>query len=268
MMLDHLSTSQLGTFQRCGEQWRRRYIEGDIIPPGIAARIGSGVHRAAELNWREKLASGKDLPLDTVQDAAADAYHAELQNGVFFSPEERSGAAIAMAEGKDTAVRLATVMRNELAPHIQPALVEQRVVLDIGLELPVVTVLDLYTKEGALRDLKTASKPWSEDKAHASAQPTVYRESVRAITGTYPAMIAFDVLVNAKKGASLQTIETARTSDDLRIIVAQFEIMLNSIRAGIFPPAMADSWLCSPRWCGYYYTCPYIPAHRKTYFTA
>ena len=267
-MISHLSTSQLGMFQRCGEQWRRRYIEGEIIPPGIAARIGSGVHRAAELNWREKLASGRDLPLDAVQDAAADAYYAELQNGVFIPPDERSEATIAMAEGKDTAVRLATVMRNELAPHIQPQLIEHRVVLDIGLELPVVTILDLYTREGSLHDLKTASKSWTEDKAHASLQPTLYRESVRAVTGTYPARIAFDVLVNTKKGASLQTLETIRTDDDMRIITIQFQLMLNSIHAGIFPPAMAESWHCSPRWCGYYYTCPYIPAHRKTYFAA
>ena len=267
-MISHLSASQLGMFQRCGEQWRRRYIEGEIIPPGIAARIGSGVHRAAELNWREKLASGRDLPLDAVQDAAADAYHAELQNGVFFPPAERPRATIAMAEGKDTAVRLATVMRNELAPNIRPEFNEQRDVLEIGLELPVVTILDLYTRDGALRDLKTASKPWPEDKAHASLQPTLYRESVRAVTGAYPTKIAFDVLVNTKKGASLQTLETVRTDDDMRIITIQFQLMLNSIRAGIFPPAAPESWQCSPRWCGYYYTCQYIPSHRKTYFAA
>ena len=259
-----LSPSQLGTFLRCGEQWRRRYLEGDVIPPGIAARIGSGVHRAAALNWREKLAHGRDLPLDAVQDAAAEAYHAELQNGVFFPPEERSRAAVAMAEGKDTAVRLATVMRNELAPHIHPELIEERVVLDIGLDVPVVTVLDLFTKDKALRDLKTSSRAWTEDKARTSLQPALYRESVRVVTGSYPESIVFDVLVNGKKGAALQSVETTRDEDDMRVITLQFRVMLNSIRAGLFPPAPADSWQCTPRWCGYYHTCPYIPAHRKT----
>lgn len=45
-MFKYLSVSQLDTFTRCGEQFRRRFMEGECIPPGIAARIGSGVHKA------------------------------------------------------------------------------------------------------------------------------------------------------------------------------------------------------------------------------
>jgi hypothetical protein len=47
-------------FQRCGEQYRRRYLENEIIPPGISARIGSGVHKAAEINFRAKIQTGED----------------------------------------------------------------------------------------------------------------------------------------------------------------------------------------------------------------
>ena len=88
-MIDRLSVSQLDMFARCGEQYRRRYIEGEIVPPGIAARIGTGVHKAAETNWREKMRTGRDMPLDAVQDCAAEAYHKALQDGVFFRSEER-----------------------------------------------------------------------------------------------------------------------------------------------------------------------------------
>jgi len=262
-MINHLSVSQLTTFQRCGEQWRRRYVEGEIIPPGIAARVGSGVHKAAEANFKVKMRTGEDLPLDAVQDAAAEAYGKALADGVFFAPDEVPGAKAAMARGKDDAVLLATLFRRELAPAIMPELVEHRVTLDIpGVALPVMAILDCYTTDHKLRDLKTSGKRWSDDKAHASQQPTIYREAVKEVTGDYPEELLFDVLISNKTPV-LQTITTSRTDEDMQILVRQFGVMTASIRAGIFPPAERDSWACSARFCGYYFTCPYIPAHRK-----
>ncbi len=143
-MIEHLSVSQLDMFTRCGEQYRRRYIEGEIVPPGIAARIGTGVHKAAETNWREKMRTGQDMPLDAVQDCAAEAYHKALQDGVFFAPDELPGATLAMAEGKDTAVSLATLFRREQGPPVTPARVGEKIILDLpGVDLPIVTIHDL-----------------------------------------------------------------------------------------------------------------------------
>jgi hypothetical protein len=263
-MIDHLSISQLDTYSRCGEVYRRRYVEGEIIPPGLPARIGSGVHKGAEINFKAKIETGQDEPLDVIQDAAAEAYHRELGKGVFFSPEEAPGAKRAMAEGKDTVVSLATLFRNGLAPLIQPRLVEEKVVIDLpGVDLPVVTILDCYTKDGALRDLKTSGKKWTDERAHSSHQPTAYREAVKAATGEYPESICFDVLVSGKTPA-LQTISTFRTEDDLAVLIRKFQTMMAGINAGIFPPAEPGSWMCSQKWCGYWYSCPFIPAHRKT----
>lgn len=262
-MISHLSVSQLDMFTRCGEQYRRRYIEGEVVPPGISARIGSGVHKAAEANWREKMRTGKDMPLDAVLDCAAQAYDKSLQDGVFFAPDELPGATLAMAEGKDTAVSLATLFRQDLAPSVMPALVEEKIVLDLpGVDLPIVTILDLYTADKSLRDLKTSGKKWSEDKAHASNQPTAYREAIRQATGEYPAELLFDVLVSTKT-PGLQTLTTRRNEQDTAILARKFQIMCASIGAGIFPPAQPDHWCCSMKFCGYFFTCPHIPAHRK-----
>lgn len=263
-MIDHLSISQLDMFTRCGEQYRRRYVEGEVIPPGIAAHIGTGVHRAAEINWREKMRTGHDMPMDAIQDCAAEAYDKALQNGVFFAPDELSGATLAMSEGKDTAVSLATLFRHELAPAITPAMVEEKMVMDLpGVDLPVVVILDLYTEDKTLRDLKTSSRKWNADKAHASNQPTAYREAIRQATGEYPAQLIFDVLIGSRTPA-LQSIATTRGEDDLTILARKFQLMCRAISAGIFQPAPPDHWCCSPRFCGYFFTCPHIPAHRKT----
>ena len=262
-MITRLSVTQLQMFQRCGEQYRRRYIEGEVIPPGIAARIGTGVHKAAEMNYRGKTNTGQDMPLDAFQDAAADAYHRAIRDGVFFSPDEVAGAKIALAEGKDTVVSLAGLYRREVAPDVMPVIVEEKITIDLpGVDLPVVTVLDLYTKGKMLRDLKTSGKKWAEDKAHTSPQPTAYREAVRAVTGEYPAGIRFDVLVSTKT-PTLQAIDTSRTDDDTAVLARQFRMMLTALNAGIFLPAEPDAWICSRKWCGYWYSCPYISLHRR-----
>ena len=262
-MISHLSVSQLDMFTRCGEQWRRRYLDEEVIPPGIAARVGSGVHKAAEINFKSKMQTGEDMPLDAVQDAAAEAYDKALAEGVFFAPDEVPGAKIAMAQGKDDAVSLATLFRRELAPAIMPALVEHRVMLEIpGVALPVVMILDCYTVDRKLRDLKTSGRKWADDKAHTSPQPTVYREGIKQETGEYPEELLFDVLVSTKT-PGLQTLTTRRNEQDTAILARKFQIMCASIGAGIFPPAQPDHWCCSMKFCGYFFTCPHIPAHRK-----
>jgi len=262
-MISHLSVSQLDMFNRCGEQWRRRYIEQEIIPPGIAARVGTGVHRAAEIHNRTKAKTGNDMPLDAVLDCAAEAYGKALQDGVYIAPDEVSGARIAMAEGKDSAVRLASVWHKEVGTRIMPALVEEKIVIELpGVDLPIITILDCFTADKTLRDTKTSSRRWTTDKAHTSMQATAYRESVKVATGDYPEKIIFDVLVNNATPV-LQLVETERSEMDTAILSRRFRTMLASIRAGIFMPAEPDSWICSPKFCGYWHSCPYIPAHKK-----
>ncbi|MDR1946421.1 MAG: PD-(D/E)XK nuclease family protein [Desulfovibrio sp.] len=263
-MITHLSVSQLGMYQRCGEQYRRRYIEGESIPPGIAARIGTGVHKAVELNSRVKKKTGHDLPLDEIKDAAVDGYHEALMEGVYLAPESLPAAREAMAKGRDTAVALAGLYRETLAPLIMPELIEEKITLTLpGVALPIVTILDCYTQDWVLRDLKTSGRKWSAERADTSPQPTLYREAVKLASGQYPEAMVFDVLVSTKT-PQVQTLATQRTTEDLEILGKQFAGMLQSVEAGNFPAAQPGSWVCSSTWCGYWWSCPYIPEHRKT----
>lgn len=54
----HLSISQINMLGRCGEQYRRRYIEGEKIPPGIAALVGRGVDDSVTINLQNKIDTG------------------------------------------------------------------------------------------------------------------------------------------------------------------------------------------------------------------
>ena len=41
-----VSSTRMGMLSRCGEQFRRRYVEHDIVPPGVALIVGSAVDRS------------------------------------------------------------------------------------------------------------------------------------------------------------------------------------------------------------------------------
>ena len=69
-MIESIHQSMLGMWLRCGVQFERRYIREEVIPPGIAARRGTAVHKAAEINHKQKLSTGKDLPISDLKDAA------------------------------------------------------------------------------------------------------------------------------------------------------------------------------------------------------
>ena len=263
-MISTFRQSSLDTFEKCGEMFRRRYIEYEIIPPGLAAHVGTGLHKGAEVNHRAKLATGQDEPLDVIQDAARDGYvKAVKTRGAYFAPEELPSARSQAEAGVDEVVSLAELYHREIAPEIHPVLVEERAEISPPeLPLSIAGTVDLLDEAGTLIDFKTASKAWPADRAHNSHQATIYHKLVEAATGKAPEEIRFEVLIKGAKPRR-QTISTDRTEADFQALVGRLNIIHRMILAGIFPPAPAGSWICGPRYCGYFWTCPYQPAHKK-----
>lgn len=261
-MIEFLSQSMIGQWGRCPEQVRRRWIEGDIIPPGIAARIGSGVHKGAEINHAQKIHTGIDEPLDVIQDAARDEYVRRVNDGVFFPVEELPTAKKQLSEGVDMVTALAWLYRESLAPLVNPVAVERVITLEDDLPLPLRGIVDVYTHDKWLPDIKTAARKWPQSSADSSIQATLYRQLIKEEFGEYPEKISFEVFTKGKKPAH-HSIETTREAADYEILKLRIHSVMKSINAGIFPPAEAGHWCCSRRWCGYYYSCQYIPKHKK-----
>lgn len=265
-MIDHLSASQLSRFTRCAEMWRRQYIEGDTVPVGAAAHIGQAVHKAAEINFRQKIQSHTDLPADVLQDAAVQEFIRSVRDeGIYFTPKQRQNVQQFLAQSQDMTARLADLYRREIAGRIQPVLVEYKKNLLLPkLDIPVRTILDVYTANGELHDLKTSSRRWTPEKAAESPQTTLYRESVRLACGSYPEHMYFDVMLKYAQ-PQVQVIETSRTRDDIASLSAQFNSMLSQIRAGRFEPYALGTWMCSPSLCSYWSTCQY--AHGRKFYS-
>lgn len=260
-MIDFLTKSMLGQFARCPAQFERRYINNEIIPPGISARQGSGVHKGAEVNHLQKIASRKDLPLDVIQDAARDHYVSLVKNeGVFISKSEVGETQKLLAAGLDNTVRLAKLYTEELAPTIQPVMAEERLFFDCQ-GIPLSGQLDVLTEDDRLPDLKTASKSKSQSEADVSIDLTMYAGLVANHIGKWPEEVSLDVLVNSKE-PKLQILRSTRGPKDWLVFMERVKVVWAQIHTGLFPPCEPNSWICSPKWCGYFESCRYSMKRR------
>lgn len=261
----YISPSQLGMYTRCGEAYRRRYILGERIPPGIAAHRGSAVHKGAEENALQKIKTHVDLPAQDVIDIAAVAFDEKVKkDGVFLSPEELSvGEKLVVAAAKDTTVALAEVLARESLPKYQPLEVE----IEGRISIPESTHdllgrIDLIDEREFILDYKTSAKSKNQNDIDGDDQFTFYDLLYRAAKGKAPRGIIVENLV-ATKVPKAVTFATSRTLDDTQALVNKVNAMINGITKGVFIPANSGSWNCSNKWCGYFNTCPYIS--RKLY---
>jgi len=263
----YISQSRLGMLGKCPEQYRRRYEENEIIPPGVAMARGVGVHGAAKGNFRQKIESHEDLPTQDIIDIAVSEFDRVLKRGVRFTPEEESrGAEVVIGETRDTTAGLATVFAEEVAPAYQPEMVEQkqRIVLP---EAPfdLVAILDLMTTDGYVVDLKTSSKSPGLYDADQSEQLTFYALVYKALKGELPVGVSLEVLVEtpAQKKRYRKALHSTRTIGDLTALVNRINMAVKLIDAGVFIPTNPSNWWCDSRWCGYFNTCKYVNSNRR-----
>lgn len=259
----HISPTQLNMYFKCGESYRRRYVEGHKIPPSVSMCAGGAVHKGAEVNYRAKLITAEDLPVEQVLDATADEFDARIRDGVRLLPEEATvGQEIVLGKGKDSAVRMAALHRKMLAPTVQPALVEQRIEIKVpGLGPSLLGIVDLATKDRIVVDLKTGSKALSADAVHRSLQLTCYDVAYEALTGERPAGLMIHEVVDTETPTA-RPIPTTRDDRDRLVLANHLQAFERGVSAGVFPPAAPGSWWCSLKWCGFAPTCPYFPSHR------
>lgn len=177
------------------------------------------------------------MPLGDLQDAARDHYLRQIKEGGVFIPKDQlAEKERLLAGGLETAVRLTQLYRESLAPAIQPSLVEEKLTLDVGLGLPLQGTIDVLTEDHWLPDLKTAEKSRGSGEADHSLQLTFYAGLVAHHTGKWPARISLEILVNHKE-PKLQSLPTTRGPEDWANLLVRVYLLLEQIRAGLFPPS-------------------------------
>lgn len=254
--MDHISYSQISSYLRCGEAYRRRYIEKEIIPPGIALVRGISIHKGAEEQNRFKLATREDKPKKEVLEVISDSFDTSLKDGIRLTKEEKSRKAKVIGQAKDDTIKLGELFCDQMAPTVMPEKVEHSFVVPLNDDIELRGRIDLIDINGALRDLKTSGKKKAQTEADLTDQLTAYALGYEYVFEKPPPKIILDVLVN-NKTPNYQLLSTTRTHNDIDIFFRRMQTVLEGIRKGIFLPADPTSWICDPRYCGYAYTCPY-----------
>lgn len=251
-----IRTSEVDTFGKCGEMYRRRYIDGEIKPPRIAMIKGTAVHTGASTNFKQKITSKEDLSEQEICAATSIAFDCAIaEEDVELTKEEKSvGKAAVLGEHKDKAIKLASLYTTGIAPRYQPVAVEERQYIDLG-RCTLHGQPDFET-EGAVVDLKTTGKRWPQGKADKSLQFTSYSLLYYNRLGWLPDL-RYEIMVE-NKTPIVQTLNTMRGEADWACLRARLENLLDAIEKGSYQPAPTGDWICDPRWCGYYSTCKYV----------
>jgi len=257
-LLTH-SQSSLLMYIRCGEQYRRRFIENDIRPPGVRMLRGTGIHAGAQFNFRQKRESHEDLASKKIIDYSIAIYDARYNNeGVTLAPEEKTiGRNKVVGQERDRVWRLAELQALRFAPTIQPVSVEQTIEAEFpSLGFKVRGTLDLKDETEIITDIKSSVKSRTKGDVHKDFQLTNYFALDYILNKKFAKGCRLAVLVDKKK-PDIQILDSVRAEDDLDTWVRTIKEIDKAIRAGVFPPANKVDWWCSPRWCGYWFDCQY-----------
>lgn len=264
----HISHSQLSMFWRCPEQYRRRYMEGERFPPGIAMMTGSAVHKGIETNFGRKIETHEDLPAPEIIDSAVAAFQAATAGDYALTKEEINiGRDQVLATAIDQTATLAGLHAEEQAPEYQPTEVEHttRIVFPTA-PVDLLATTDLRDDRHRITDFKTAKQSKSADEVHRSVQLTIYAAAYWVDHGLPPRAVQLDTLVKTKT-PKRQLLTSTRTREHIETLVRRINVTLGVIQGGYFAPCPPDAWQCSDKWCGYYRTCPYVnsdPQRKET----
>jgi hypothetical protein len=230
------------------------------LPRGIGALIGTAVHRGVSVVLGAKARTGT-LPLRTVAIENSRESLADGVDGVEVQYDGPNGATHNMRDAIDQVVRMTGVYHDNVAPTVNPILVEERLEAEVETGLVLSGQPDLVAREpGSIRDLKTGARMPS------SFAPQVGGYSLLARTHGHKierAAIDFVKRINPSKPqpvpvtseAEIATAETAASA-----ILRQIAMDIDTFRHGddrrrIRPgdpwsfAANPSSMLCSPKYC-------------------
>lgn len=252
-----LSASSISTFLRCGLQWYYAYVVGIKAPPSLRAVRGIAAHRAVEVDMRQKITSGIDVPVDDMLDAFDSSWTEETVDGFEVREGEEPG------DVKDKGYALVKLYHREVAPHIQPTLVEEPIQftingqvysgqIDIG-RMVTEDAWDGPVEKLELRDTKTTGRTPSGSAYLLNM--TGYAVGLRQARHEVESDVVFDYLIANQTPTYKELRLGGPISDDqIRRFGVIVDSVASAIETGRFVPNGLLSNACG--FCGYRPICP------------
>jgi hypothetical protein len=242
----YLSPSQIDMYLRCPMQYKWRYVDGIVSPPGIALVEGSSHHEALATNNKNKIETGDDLRESDVVDAFAASFDKRKKEIEDWEGDTEDDV---IGRGR----KMIKAYMNDFAGGFRPVKQEFDVTAKIG-DLEVRGITDASGAVGSrpsIVDYKTVSRSKSQAELESSLQLSFYA-MVESETGD----VDFDVgYVNLLKSGKVNPQFIAYNPKRVKWFRAVALSVANSISLGNFPLTAPEAWCCSERFCGYWSRC-------------
>ena len=173
--------------------------------------------------------------------------------------EAAEGYTHVLGTAKDTAVRLTGLYAERIAPRIQPAHVEEQILLPLpSFSYDMLGYVDVITDDRRVVDFKTTTKSFPSDAADKSEQLTWYGILAKRILGDWPGSLELNVVIG-KKTPDVQVFSTKRDDDCIAGFTRRINNVVKGINAGVYMHSDPElHWWCNKKWCGYTGICPYF----------
>lgn len=260
-MRDHISYSQLEMAAKCMEQWNLRYNEGKIVPPRAVMVRGTCGHRTLEKNFKQKIESKEDLPVEAVKDFFSDEWEKE-KFSIAWKPKDLAGESPTKMAGKikDGGIKMVSAFHTQQSPAIQPVRVEETIDVAFSGDFPKLTmILDRVDINEEIGEVKFVSKSPAADDIENDLQLTIYDLGYRYKYGHRPTKLKKHWAVDTKEVTTLTQEAPSRHSDTIRRLMWRIQSIMDAMQKGVIIPAPSGSWWCSENWCGYWDICKYRP---------
>jgi CRISPR/Cas system-associated exonuclease Cas4 (RecB family) len=186
------SYSKVNTFFFCAKKYEYRYILERPTPPKPELVFGIALHAALEANFRQKIETRRDLPVEKLLTVFSEEFKQGLEGVV----EEKMRGALDFHYLQGMGHYFLETFMKERAPAIQPA--PRGVECFFSLPLPggheVTGKFDLLDADWVLHDFKTSNKLYDPRTADKT-QLVIYAWACERLFGRPPKALCFDVFV-------------------------------------------------------------------------
>lgn len=267
--------SMMTMLSNCPEQFRRRYgarfgiaDHEEIIKPGFAAAVGTAVDHSVNYIMRERIEKPDFLPTqEQCKDIAGDNARAVWQEGVLLTEEEAQQVKQVEASMIEW-TRLCSVEHLDvIASDIVPTDVQSKWVIELP-DYPVDLAGTIDIVEATqLRDTKTTGNMSIGNNCVQSLQGVMYSVAMQVKTGKLPEHFIYDYLIRKalKRGNEVVYKQFAiqpkpHWSNMILQRIENICSLLEAVKRGKakmpgITPGVQNSWVCSPKYCGYWNTC-------------
>jgi RecB family exonuclease len=252
----YLSISGYSTFKACGAKYEFSYVKGVRLPANGPMFKGTVLHDGVEAAV-DHVIRAKALPQKAQIEALISDVFDKGKAEVAWELGEDAIEGDDAGKAKDAVLQMYGVYHDKALPTFQPIKVEEGFARLIG-GVPMIGYMDMVeqVKESPddpgvlwVSDLKTSKATWSQAKADANPQLTLYA----GVAGT--SHVRVDNIVQLKGGIKYEPKKSTRSAHALRVLTEDIVETADFIRRGVFPKAAIDSWACNEKWCDYWSGC-------------